>query len=436
MKNSPYGITKQDIQIAFDKMQNQKDYLSSNVITTNTGQNKSFLDMSFSANLSKRYYAEVTNRSNTIHSLALDSGHKPIFLTITLNGCWRDSLKGDFSRFTAKELKNIPSEVKYKIDNNVVLTIRDLVAVLNKQWITYMHRAPFKNLRKLKQKYNYIRAFEPHKKDGVPHIHALLYIPASSMFQALESFKNVFYAPQNIKNNQLSIEQKQNGEINGFQWTLNNPTGYVMKYIQKTFVNVDKNEDLDELATWYIKHKVRRFLTSRSTIPLWVYRKIFFMEKDLFTLSTLLKDEDSICEWDFESKYIRLSFPQIQKEIEYYNGHYSLKVAGREIIKRKSIESKRVLENPTIRKKPFLPAFTPVIDTDNNKLGFTNGVIFTKELKKQPYQMSDYELFTHFNDLDLDDININPHYVANCHNELAKRGFYNFEKVQMSYYEI
>ncbi|MBN2965176.1 hypothetical protein JWV37_10320 [Sulfurospirillum sp. T05] len=438
MSKRPYGISKEDILIALEKIQNQRSYLENNVVLTGTGQFRSFADFSMSANLSKRYYAEVTNRSNTIHSLAMDCKHKPIFLTITLNGCWRDALRGDFGRFTAKDMQNIPTEVKYKINNQISLNIRDLVGVLNKLWDIFSNRAPFQGLRKRGEKINYIRAFEPHKKDGVPHIHALLYIPSASIFQALESFKNVFHAPQNLKNNQLSIEQKFNGEINGFQFTLTNPTGYVMKYIQKTFVNVAEGQDMDELTAWYIKHKVRRFLTSRSTIPLWVYRKIFFMEKDLFTLSQLRKEEESVCEWDIETGYIRLSFPQIEKEIIYHKGSYTYTVAGR-ILAHKALNetSCKIEPKPIMRqdKNKPLPDFVPVL-LDDKPIGYTNGHGFTKELRKMPYQMTDLELIEHWQDLDFEDEKINPAYIANFHNELAKRNYADFEKVGLDYYAI
>ncbi|EJI3902140.1 hypothetical protein ND216_001746, partial [Campylobacter jejuni] len=174
----------------------------------------------------------------------------------------------------------------------------------------------------------YIRCFEPHKKDGVPHIHALLYIPRYAFDYIFKTYKDIFNAPQNLKQgNKLTQEQVLNGEINGFQWSLNNPTGYIMKYIYKTFINFNKRQDLDFLSAWYVKYKVRRFLSSKMPVPLWIYKKVNFFKKDLYHLCKLIDNPDYLIEWSFEKDYF--IFFSDDEEIEYNQGYLTYKYKGR-----------------------------------------------------------------------------------------------------------
>lgn len=298
-------------------MQTQRDYLARSFYHSNfSGEIKSFLDLSMSANFSKKYYAELVNRSNLLNSYAFDYDLIPIFLTITLNGCFRKALNGDFASFKTTDKKFFDYTLKYKFSHNQAFNIRDLINLLNRQWNLFVMRIhrKYKNLTKF-----YIRCFEPHKKDGVPHIHALLYIPKYAFDYVFKIYKELFNAPQNLKQgNKLSKEQVKNGEINGFQWSLNNPTGYLMKYIYKTFINFNERQDLDYLSAWYVKYKVRRFLTSKTSVPLWIYRKINFFKKDFYHLCNLVNNSDFLCEWSFDKKYF--CFVSDKESIEYNNG--------------------------------------------------------------------------------------------------------------------
>lgn len=233
-KKSFYGLSEYDLKICNEKLESQRAYLSQFFYKSNfTGEFRSFLDLSTSANFSKKYYAEVLNRCNLLNSYVFDYDLIPVFLTITLNGCFRKALNGDFGSFKTADKKFFDYALKYKFEHNQAFNIRDLINLLNRQWnlfVMRLHRK-YENLTKF-----YIRCFEPHKKDGVPHIHALLYIPKYAFDYVFKTYKDLFNAPQNLKQvNKLSKEQIDNGEINGFQWSLNNPTGYLMKYIYKIF---------------------------------------------------------------------------------------------------------------------------------------------------------------------------------------------------------
>ena len=432
-----YSITPDDLQFYNHFLDNQRNFLMSNYITTKHGQTKSYLDMSFSANFSSRYYAEVSNRVNSIVETSVSKDTIPVFMTITLNGCFRDALNADFSRFTQKDIKSLPYDLKYKYNYHEAFTIRDLVYLLNKLWDSFMSRNVFRKIKSYNLFYSYIRVFEPHKKDGVPHIHALLFIPKMYLYNVLDLYKKVFYAPQNLRINMLSSEQIKKGEINGFQWSIFNPAGYVLKYIQKTFINFNKSDKLDPLSCWYVKYKVRRFLTSRSLVPSWVYRKIFFLEKNLYNLTQILYDTDSICEWDFEKKYIHFYHSKTEIDILYDNGYYRYACKGRVIYEHKVLSAVNSKTSFKIQQKPILKSkkrlkniSVRIIDKNNNRsfmiLNHKNKLIKPLLSVKK---MSDYKLFNHFQSLDVETCNL--HHFGLVKNELIERGLLSGEIISL-----
>ncbi|EAI4415146.1 replication endonuclease [Campylobacter fetus] len=402
----PFGISKNDLIFSNLKLQKQKDWLKKQIykIDEKTGEIKTLLDCSMSANLSPKYYAELNNRVNTIQDFSFNKGLKSSFLTITLNGCFRDALNGDFSRFKPKDRSLLSYDFKYKIMfSPYSIGIKDLIDLLNYQWNIFVKRihTKFKGLEKY-----YIRAFEPHKSDGVPHIHALLSYPEYAHEYIYKTFKDIFYAPQNLKVNYLTKEQIKNGEINGFQWTLSNPTGYVLKYINKSFINFDKNDKLDPNSAWYIKYKVRKFLSSRHHIPLWIYRKINFFFKDFYNLCTLRDNPDWICEWSYKEQYFRLENIETSETIFFENGVIKHTIKGHIIhfyekeIKKQNPTPYKIFDNPIIRTK--------------KEYKFIN-------LKNLPVsRMKDYTLITYYKNLDT--FNANLQHLAYVENLLIKRG--------------
>lgn len=358
------------------------------------GQPKSLLDISMAANFSPKYYAEVSNRVNTLQEFAIADCNYPVFLTITLNGCFRKALNGDFSTFSAVDKKYLPSHIKRKMRSELPLTIRDLVDILNYQWCLFIKRFrdKFKGVNTA-----YIRCFEPHKKDGVPHIHALFYAPKNSFSYMFKIYKDIFNAPQNLKSDKLSKEQIANGETYGFQTTINNPSGYVMKYITKTFLNLKETDKLDELSTWYVKHKVRRFMTSKTNVPLWVYRKINFIStfQDFYHLNDFKNDPECFLEWNKNDDYISIRLPHRGEELIYLDGRLEFYVNGRLF----KVYDK---ERPTYLNKSF----------KNYKIPSSNEMTINRiwrEIErfrkmsaadKPVSRLKDYELFTYYSNLD------------------------------------
>ena len=323
-----FGLDEADFSIVKQKIDKQRKFLQDYKFVNSFGEERSLLSVSKSANFSSTYYAEVANRTNTIHMLSIKHELVPVFLTITLNGCFRKALVGNFATFTTKDIRSLPIEQKQKLNEGIPFSIRDLVNVLNHNFHKFTMR--FRNAYK-GDVFQYIRTFEPHKKDGVPHIHALIYAPRHTIPYLLKIYKDVFYAPQNLRNERLTAAQIANGEINGFQTSINNATGYVMKYITKTFINFNETDDINEVQAWFIKHKIRRFLSSQNPIPLWVYRKINFIKglRDLGNLNILKDFNDTLIEWDYKNQSIFMSIPYTSEELIYEDGHLLYYVCGR-----------------------------------------------------------------------------------------------------------
>lgn len=419
-----FGISKLDRIQCQEKLEKQKAYMKSFSFVNDLGEVRNLLDFSMSANLSRKYYAEVANRVNTFGSFAIDYAQRPVFLTITLNGCFRGALAGDYSKFRDKDMKFLPTEVKYKVKQGAPLTISDLCAILNYQWnlLVMRYNRHFKGVAR-----SYIRCFEPHKKDGVPHIHALLFVPGHTIDFLRRIYKDIFYAPQNLRVNAISREQIANGETNGFQTSINNPAGYVMKYIQKTFINFNQTEELDDLAAWYVKHKVRRFLTSRSNVPLWVYRKINFIAtmQDFYHLNNFKNDDNNVLEWDKASDYIYINIPERKEIIIYDNGkleHYACDRLINSYDRRKP--SKNLPGSQSI--KPDLDAWVDAWYVREGEKIKREVMKKRKEFKKPPLWMKNYELYNYYSKLDKANCNIQ--HLAYVENIMLDRGLNSFTK--------
>ena len=231
------------------------------------------------------------------------------------------------------------------------------------------------------------------------------------------AYKDIFYAPQNLRNDRLTFEQRKNGEINGFQTSLQNATGYVMKYITKTFINYNETDEINEIQAWFIKHKIRRFLTSRTSIPLWVYRQINFIKglRDFANLNILKDFDDTLIEWDYKSKFIFLSIPYTSEELIFENGHLLYYVCGR--LKH---EYKKEI---SLNFKPKNSVFKFAKDENGNAIKENNSF--------EPKFMSSWTLkpFSKMTDLELCDLRLhydlrymNSQKIALLENELCKRG--------------
>jgi hypothetical protein len=435
-----FGLNKNDLNNIQKKIDNQSNYLDTNYFITDSGQVKTLKDVSFSANHSERYYAQLSNKIDTMTNTAISQGLHSCFLTMTLDGYFRDLLKGDYTRFNDLSdeymkiaLQSVPNsealgEVRQKIEARLTLTIKDLYNILNHQTKRYLQSYAFKKLKKAKLEYMYIRTAEPHK-DGVPHFHMMLYIPYSYIEQFKKDFIKSYPAPRN----RAKIVGSQ--ELQSFQIDIKDTTAYVMKYILKSFMDVKKQKDIDYIQAWYIKHRIMRCVTSRALIPQWIYQKAYAFESDWFHLTDLIKNPDNQCEWSHEDNYFYLYDGYTGREIVYQYGQLEIVYEGRVIKKmgkpkEKNIKVKVYDKTPTKweKKEKIVPVFE-----NNNIVGHFTKQGY-KQLIKQPYQMNHLELYNYYLSIDIETIDLKRYMYTK--NLMIDRGLLNEAKQPINAHEL
>ena len=330
-----YGLTSDDLKSVRDKLARQRHFLESETFLTDSGQVKTLLDVSFAANHSERYYALILNKINTFVSFNVALDLTPVFLTVTLDGFFRDFLRGDFSRwpkYRESYKDHIPNNDRFgryldKIDASIPLTSKDLYKILSFQWHRFLRSYTLQKMKRQGFQYTFIRVTEPHK-DGVPHFHVLFYLPERFMTPLYFHFRNFFPAPQNHK----IISYARNGrkaaylssdvyETQGFQWKINSVAGYILKYILKTFRNVKENKEIDYLQAWYVFNRVPRLVTSNTLVPQDVYTKSSVLDDDWYYLTEIRKDAYYCLNRDFDF----FVFDDLQgRRILYDSGYYRL----------------------------------------------------------------------------------------------------------------
>jgi len=311
---SSFGLSESDLSFVQSKISNQISYLESQTFVTSTGQEKSLRDVSYGANVSYRYYPRILNKVNTFTSVNLARDYVPVFLTSTLDGFFRDFLVGDFSRFDddvrAKYLDHIPNNDRFgyhldSIDNKVSMTIKDLYKIHSFQFYNFLRSYTLQKIRKLGYDYSYIRVTEPHQ-DGVPHFHILLFIPPQFVHAVYLEFHKFFPAPQNSKpvtylnsNRKGALVAGDDYETLGFQTQIRNASGYILKYILKSFRNLIEDKEIDYLQAWYILNRIPRLTSSHTLVAQDIYHNVSVLDDDwnYLTLikltSTFISDRDN-----------------------------------------------------------------------------------------------------------------------------------------------
>ncbi|MDX1809712.1 MAG: hypothetical protein R3331_09250 [Sulfurospirillaceae bacterium] len=412
---SKYGLNLEDKKTSQLKIDTQKKYLASQGFLTQNGEFKTFADISMSANISERYYAQLVNKVNTMQQSMSYLGLSPVFMTITLDGAYQRLLTGDYSKFTDKHLNKLPNNDRFGYlqdlaNEKLPFTVKDLYKLLRYQWNHFQKDRLYLKI-KSSHDIGYLFEVEPHES-GVPHAHVLFYAPSSYFNDLKELFKSCFPARQNKRTNKITFFQKKNGEINGFQWTLKNPVGYILKYCTKSFMDIKNNKEIDYLQSWYITHKIVRLTTSRSLIPQWVYQKMYPLNDD-WLYQSILKYRSS-CEWSRENDYFIFEDEVNGKVFKYERGLYQVFINNKLVRefgsqKEKIDTSFRVEQKPIIRKKKNHCSVKIVID--GQYFDF-----YEKPISKK----SDFELYTYYHNLDIETCNL--HHFGLVQNQLSKRG--------------
>jgi len=430
-----YGLTEQDLLNARDKIAMQKKYLVDNELVTSNGQVKTLLDVSFSANHSTRYYAQLANKVNTIEQMAFNDHLEPIFMTITLDGFYRDLLKGDYTRFKAlrsdkrqQAYDSVPNNERYgyirlKMENEERLTIKDLYKILLFQNRQFRNGYAFKKLLKNGLKYHYIRTVEPHK-DGVPHFHVLLYVPKDYIELFRKDFKRYFVSPRS--QNDIS-----------FQTDIVKASAYIMKYITKTFLNVSSGNEIDYMQAWFIKHKIVRFVSSRSLIPQWVYKKCAIYEKDWYYLTDILSSPNNESEWSSEQDYFWIYDNWGKREINFFHGQLRVYNSDILVFKAGEVAPKNKYKSYFYEKVPkewkSPPKLVPIYNEHNQIVKYyLNGVFY--ENRKHITDLSLFELQEYYNTFDIENDNY-VKYLA-LRNLMIDKGLLNADKSDLSNFDL
>ncbi|MCW8954846.1 MAG: replication endonuclease [Sulfurimonas sp.] len=439
-----FGLNKNDLKMIQNKLDNQSSYLDNNYFTTSSGQIKTLKDVSYSANHSVRYYAQLNNKIDTMTKTALSQGLHSCFLTMTLDGYFRDLLHGDYARFDNLSnedkfiaLQGVPSseslgEVRQKIESRMQLDIKDLYNILNHQTKRYLKSYAFKKLKKANQNYMYIRTVEPHK-DGIPHFHMMLYIPFEHIEQFKKDFIKSYPAPQNrrIRDSKKYIQDFKidNQELESFQTKIEDTTAYVMKYILKSFMDVKNQKEIDYIQAWYIKHRIMRCVTSRSLVPQWVYQLAYAFESDWYHLTDLMNDKNNHVEWSKEDNYFYFIDNHTKRELIYQYGKFQVVYEDRVIkeigqVREKKFSVEVYDKTPTKWTKKEIPVPTYL---DNNLIGYFTKQNGFKSSTIQPYQMNHFDLYTYFHNMDVETVNLSRYMVTR--NLMIDRGLLQADKL-------
>lgn len=393
-----YSISQDDINFIDNKISKQKQYLE-NFSIDFIDKNINMLDNTYSANLNpKKYFAEINNRVNTMFKNAKDKGLKPVFVTLTA-----------------------PSKYHKKYnDGNLVINPNETAKALTQIWNKFTNLQVFQKMKKeLGHGLVYFRVYEPHKS-AVPHLHAMIFIPSSYILEVKKKYKEYF----------SSYKWGANKKAIDFKYTWykqsGGAVGYIMKYITKTFRDEDNNKT--QLAVyWYIKYKVRRFLSSRTLAPLSIYRKVRYFFKNM-------DDDFNIITKKINAGVIYKSFEDTQINYIFYNHDIGeiediiIWSKNADLILNKrlekeldSIHQRKQREDFTyIKKEKKEPLF--VMIKGIKKFVFSEAKNKFVELKIVPSKLQNYQLYTYFKKLEdtpIEKLNIQ-HYLI-TKNEMIKR---------------
>ncbi len=411
MKN--YGMTEYQIKRAYDKLKFNREYMQSNGIQLD-GKIVPFADFVANSYMnSNRYVAELQHRAWSIYEYAEERNLKNIFITLTLPSEWHP--KKTINRKLVNNPKFGGRKYICKINNisflnaHVVQNIPFVEPELDfSQTIDkYMPRnASVQLSRNLKRLFDdrsfksvdkddrcYFRVTEPHK-DGTPHLHISLFVPDDKVERIVKALKRLYPAP-----------------LGKVETNVKSPVRYLMKYVLKTLDDLrDEKSDISNLTLWYLYHGISRFYTSRTFVALEVYRKL----NGMYSLRELTKD--------YRSQDIAVYLDTTTRKIASIENEHGVIYTQKPVNwYEKLYESDYTyLEGefePLFREKKVQKPIDVIIDGEQF-------VYINKEIvkpKKMPYQMTDFELYNYFNNLDIDLVD-DKHYM-HTRNLLIDRGY-------------
>ncbi|MDD5400136.1 MAG: hypothetical protein PHQ93_02985 [Sulfurimonas sp.] len=441
-----YGLNKQQIKNAKNKLVKNKEFMTNNGIHLD---NKIVPFADFVANSymnADRYIAELQHRAWSIFDYSKERDLKNIFITLTLPSHWhpKKTYKGRLitnKAFAGRKYITTINKIKFLnchviqrvpfIDpildfSNTIdkYTPRNASIELSKMLKKIFDDRSYKNIQKDDR--CYLRVTEPHK-DGTPHLHISLFVPADSVDSIVKAVNRLFPAP-----------------LSQVETNVKSPISYLMKYILKTLDDLREDSDkITNLTLWYLYHGICRFYTSRTFVALEVYRKLNGMYT-LLDLTAAYKNHD-----------VNVYVYSDTKKISFINNEFGTIYVSKPVNWAEKLEDYTYLEaeyEPLFREKIQKPVDV-IIDGEefifyqhtekklmhvNKKLVAEgqNPISLSSILHKHreyPYQMSDLKLYDYFQNLDIETCDLK-HY-ANTKNILIDRGLLLEEKVDLALYQ-
>ncbi|MDD3324305.1 MAG: replication endonuclease [Sulfurospirillaceae bacterium] len=258
--NYLYGVTPQMRDDVVEKLEKQKAYLKNTFLRINGEVLKtSLFDLSSSANVQPaRYHGEIWNRVTALQTYANDIGFTvPVFMTITPRTFNKPTKQIQIKKNMYKLIDN--KKFSGFIDGSVDY-VKQSIKYISSTWSAFSRERIFEDIKKqYGERIIFMRTYEPHI-DGTPHAHIVAFIPPEYKERFVKLAEGYFVESKfDIK---TEFEAGRGGVI-----------AYILKYILKSFEN-SKNGILDTVACWYSYHQIRRFTTSRTLIPLSIFRRV------------------------------------------------------------------------------------------------------------------------------------------------------------------
>mgnify|MGYP000845783819 FL=1 len=283
--NNPYAVSDFDRKDIDSKIEKTLNFYKGSYISVNGEKQISLFDFSTAANIQPtRYHAELYNRISTMRIFAKELGFDaPIFLTLTAPSYLKPLKQVKLGKSKNVKLVDNP---KFSGEADYISKARDFIS---DSWRKFLRQQIFKDIKaEFNQNIVYLRVFEPHL-DGCPHCHIVAFIPSKFKDRFVKLAKSYFSTRTDIKS---EFDDDAGGVVS-----------YLLKYVLKTFKN-GKNGELNDVAYWYILYGVRRFTTSRTIIPMYLYRKIrqYKEFRDLKYVTNLFRDGFISCDLIADNK--------------------------------------------------------------------------------------------------------------------------------------
>lgn len=251
--NYPYGISPTMKQANLEKLEAQKNWLKNTYLEIDGGKKYiNMLDVAYGANIKpETYHAEIWHRVKTLQDYAKEKGFTvPFLISIHPRSCDKPlkQVQLPTGKIKLVDNKNYNGDLDY---------VKNARLYISEKWQKFLRQRIFSDMKKrMGERLIYMRTYEPHM-DGTPHAHIMCFVPPAyaERFEALakEYFKETLSDVKSTFNDEKHV------------------IAYVLKYILKSFSNA-KNGFLDDVGHWYTFHQIRRFTTSRTLVPLKIFR--------------------------------------------------------------------------------------------------------------------------------------------------------------------